>query len=594
MSSIIEKLHETVTPEILAFVQDSDGDDDSKKGVLGVLYGFLTARLTDKDTAERLASLDNESLANGELVLEKLIGDTDTPVNGAGLLSALSQTLGTQFGISQDTASTLSLAGLPLAYSKLKQLAGEQGVFAFLSPEKDNLIAGLPTWLTALLPAGLIGGLGLGSLAAAPVNPLVATEVAPVVPVTPVTPVTPVASAPTPVAPVSAPVVVQKTEDKKESGGFLKALLPFIAALILALIAWLMLKSCQKQPVQVAVPPAPTPEQVEKVNAVPATLRLALDETGNGLYAFDANVGSEGFGDELTNVVASVFGVTDKAKVNVGKDIAKEMPVMQYLPQLLGFMKGVPDASVSIDGKTIRLNASNPEALAKLINDIKTALPADFVVEAEPVLDAETAVAQSLEAAKTAIDGLTASSTADELVRALNLQIINFASGSSQIPTANQEILDKAAVLMNEIDNVRLNIVGHTDNQGSMQSNQKLSESRAKAVRDYLVSKGVNGELLSIHGASFTEPVASNATEQGRFANRRIEFALSKDGETIAKVGNADNASTTPSAEAQNTPNAESADTQSVVDAPIEAVDNAEEVIEEAVEEVKETDAAGN
>lgn len=591
MSNIIETLHELITPEILAFAQDQDGTNDNKKGLLGALYGLLAARLTDENTVARLANLNEEELTSGEVILGELFKSEDTPMNSAGLLGTLNQVLAKEFDVSQDSASTLSLVGLPLAYNQIKQLAGDD-IVAFLTPQKESLVASLPNWLTALLPASLLAGLGLGlsSAAAAPVNPLVNLEV-PTAPA-PAEPVVAPVVVPT-TAPASVPVVnAEKSHNPPEKGGFLKALLPFVGALIIALIAWLMLKSCQTQPTQVAVPPPATPEQVAQVNAIPASLKLALDETGNGLYAFDASVGNDALGEQVKNAVFGVFGQFDNAKINVGNDIAKEMPAMQYLPQIFGFMKGVPDASIRLDGKTIFVNSSNPQALEKLLGDLKTALPDDFDIQAEPKLDAEAAVAKSLEEAKSAIDSLTANSSADELVRALNLQIINFASGSSQIPTANQEILDKAASLMNEIDGVRLVITGHTDNQGSMASNQKLSESRAKAVRDYLVSKGVNADLLSVHGASYTAPVASNATEQGRFANRRIEFALSKDGETIAKVGNADNASTTPSAEAQNTPNAESADTQSVVDAPIEAVDNAEEVIEEAVEEVKETDTA--
>ena len=58
-------------------------------------------------------------------------------------------------------------------------------------------------------------------------------------------------------------------------------------------------------------------------------------------------------------------------------------------------------------------------------------------------------------------------------------------------------------------------------------------------MHDYLVSKGVSDEKLDTFGASFDEPVASNATEQGRFRNRRIEFTLLNDGVKITNVAGA-------------------------------------------------------
>lgn len=534
MSNILDTLHELVTPQILAFAQDADGNDDQKKGILGILYALLAVRLTDEPTASRLASLDGDALTNGELMLEQLLGDGNMPVNGAGLLATLSQVLGSQFGVSASTASTLSLTGLPLAYHQIKQLAGED-IVAFLTPQKEALVAFLPTWLTALLPAGMLAGIGAAGVAgmaaaqvsaAAPIPPQTPPAQMPVAQPPASTPVVPpAASAAAPVA--SVPVVnAAASYNPPEKGGFLKAMLPFVSALIIGLMVWLMLKACQVQPTQVAVPPPATPEQIAKQTATPATLKLALDETGTKVFAFEAVAGDGVLAGQLTDSIGKVFLGAESLGVTLGQGVATEMPVLQYLEQIFGFMKGVPDASIRIEGKTIFINSSDQAALEKLLSDLRTALPKEFDIQVEPKLDAEAEVAKSLEQANAAIESLTANANPDELVKALNLQIINFASGSSEIPVANQEILAKAAKLMNEIDGVHLTITGHTDNRGSHSSNQKLSESRAKAVRAYLVEQGVPTERLTVVGASFDKPVASNATEQGRFANRRIEFTL--------------------------------------------------------------------
>ena len=69
---------------------------------------------------------------------------------------------------------------------------------------------------------------------------------------------------------------------------------------------------------------------------------------------------------------------------------------------------------------------------------------------------------------------------------------------------------------------------GHTDNQGGAAGNQKLSQSRAEAVRAFLIKQGVKAAMLTSKGYGETKAVASNDTEEGRFKNRRIEFSVVK------------------------------------------------------------------
>lgn len=71
---------------------------------------------------------------------------------------------------------------------------------------------------------------------------------------------------------------------------------------------------------------------------------------------------------------------------------------------------------------------------------------------------------------------------------------------------------------------VKLSIVGHTDSVGDDAYNQGLSERRAAAVRDHLVSEGVDGTKIVASGRGESQPVASNDTEQGRQKNRRVEL----------------------------------------------------------------------
>ncbi|MBP9990357.1 MAG: OmpA family protein [Bacteroidales bacterium] len=80
--------------------------------------------------------------------------------------------------------------------------------------------------------------------------------------------------------------------------------------------------------------------------------------------------------------------------------------------------------------------------------------------------------------------------------------------------------------LLRENPKMKIEIQGHTDNQGSASYNQRLSEQRAKAVVDYLVRHGIEAKRLSYKGYGKESPIADNATEEGRATNRRVAFKV--------------------------------------------------------------------
>ncbi len=86
--------------------------------------------------------------------------------------------------------------------------------------------------------------------------------------------------------------------------------------------------------------------------------------------------------------------------------------------------------------------------------------------------------------------------------------------------------LETLLKLLNDNKSLRIEISGHTDNQGSADYNLKLSQNRAKAVVDYLVSKGIASSRLESQGYGLTKPIATNATAAGRQLNRRTEFKI--------------------------------------------------------------------
>lgn len=128
-----------------------------------------------------------------------------------------------------------------------------------------------------------------------------------------------------------------------------------------------------------------------------------------------------------------------------------------------------------------------------------------------------------------ALDALPDPFTAEDLVKALNILIINFESGKSDIPPVRLAALQKGATFIKKLPaGIVLEVGGHTDNVGQPASNQTLSEARAEAVKNALVKFGVSDSVLQTKGYGATKPIASNDTEDGKFRNRRIEYSIVK------------------------------------------------------------------
>lgn len=103
---------------------------------------------------------------------------------------------------------------------------------------------------------------------------------------------------------------------------------------------------------------------------------------------------------------------------------------------------------------------------------------------------------------------------------------ITFDTDSAQIKPAFHASLNDVSQTLNRFPESYLDIVGHTDSQGSEQYNQDLSERRANAVSRYFRSRGVAPQRIAAFGQGELEPVADNATPQGRQANRRVEMRI--------------------------------------------------------------------
>jgi OmpA-OmpF porin, OOP family len=101
---------------------------------------------------------------------------------------------------------------------------------------------------------------------------------------------------------------------------------------------------------------------------------------------------------------------------------------------------------------------------------------------------------------------------------------INFETASATIQQDSLTQLEQVAQMLQSSPDLKVEVGGHTDNVGTPESNQKLSEARAKSVVAALVSKGVATARLTSKGYGQASPVADNRTEEGRAKNRRVEL----------------------------------------------------------------------
>jgi len=477
---IISHLTRTVSPAVL-----EDSGSLAKKNLLEQFYAIFAARLSDNDTFSRFA---NENIARDDNAFYDRVW-----TEGAHR-DQISRELADKHNVDTTASRGLIAMAAPLAFHEIKSLAGSTPVPQFLHDNLNSYQHHIPAWAGSVLPASAAATTG------APLSDTTST----------------------------APL--QREEESQ--GSFMKALLPIIGLIILGALAWALLRGCQENPEPVATPvtatqqAAATDESATVIGDVePASLSIATGENSE-LYACRMSVGDETLQTNVMNALTSAFGdEANKCRADVDDNFAVDMPASAQLATILPIVKNVPNASMIIKGDNITVNAPDKDALDKLVADLQAAAPA-MTVQAEGPLDLQGEIEDSLAAADVAMTNLGENPDPRDVARALSIQVINFQVDEAVIPEVNKAVLDRAAKIITEVSDMKLMIVGHTDSQASDDYNMELSQERAQAVKDYLVSKGVDTGKLSTKGMGESEPVADNSTEQGRFRNRRIEFLV--------------------------------------------------------------------
>ncbi len=242
--------------------------------------------------------------------------------------------------------------------------------------------------------------------------------------------------------------------------------------------------------------------------ALPALAQTAAPAAGKPVIV-EGVVPDEATKSVVLSKVRELYGaerVVDRVRIDSvvappswGQNVAKLVG-----PQL----RQVSSGQLEVNGNSVRISGEvvNEVQRQQVTNHLLTSLNSSYAVNA---------------------NGLrTGGSPQNLLDQALANRIIEFESGSANLTAVGQSILSELVLPMRQIGSGRVQIIGHTDNVGQRESNVALSLARADAVRSYFRQQGIPDAGLSVLGVGPDQPVADNATADGRARNRRIQFKV--------------------------------------------------------------------
>lgn len=264
-----------------------------------------------------------------------------------------------------------------------------------------------------------------------------------------------------------------------------------------------------------AAAPAPTKD---------ALLTFTVDKLG--APTIQATVGSEEEKAKLLAALTAKFGADHlNATISVDPD-TKPASWLDKLDGLLPLMQ-LPGAEAKLSGEKIELSGSAADVRNGWMDKLKTLFGAGFTIG---TFDVKQAVENAKESFMSAFASLSDDCSAADVAKVLNLQVVNFRTGSDVPPQDAQLALAKSAEVLKACEakgkTVKLSVGGYSDNVGPASTNLALSKKRAEAVRAFLVKHGVSADSLTAQGFGDAHPIADNATASGRFANCRIDFAV--------------------------------------------------------------------
>jgi OmpA-OmpF porin, OOP family len=286
---------------------------------------------------------------------------------------------------------------------------------------------------------------------------------------------------------------------------------PLLALLVLGGLGWYLLGDR-----------APAPQTTASQSTVPSRLALTND---NGVITYSGTVPDEATRNKIIDALKSAYGES-AIKGNIAVDPkATPMPWLANLRSGLDQLKS-PGVDAVFDGNGFNLGGTISDAdRDRILSSLKSVFAASGLTFAAADR-MSSLVSSATNRASAALAALGPGSRPADVLSILNKSIINFPSGSAEIPPMSMALLREAAIPLKQVPSgTVVEIGGYTDNTGDANANLQLSQRRAEAVRDALVNAGVNPGKLVAKGFGSVNPVASNDTPDGRFQNRRIEYS---------------------------------------------------------------------
>ncbi len=302
--------------------------------------------------------------------------------------------------------------------------------------------------------------------------------------------------------------------------GWLLALLAI--PLLLGLLGWGVLGKSDKD-VDLTLPtvsPTVTLPELTTPNVNVPTLSwgaLSLLRNGNDL-TLTGVLPTEAAKTSFLNAVKGVFGPSVNVIDNLTVRDGVSIPDLSGLGAALKPDVDIPDFAWKVEGDTITLTGTVPSEDVKAAAEAaaKTAWP-------DAKIDNQIIVAGATPAAPAPNRCADVQADINDLLKTP----INFATDGFAVADSSQGQLTQIAQKIKDCPDARVAVKGFTDNTGNDAINQPLSENRAKAVADFLVSQGIAAGNVTSQGFGSANPVASNDTPEGKAQNRRVEIAVS-------------------------------------------------------------------
>ncbi|MCJ8512178.1 OmpA family protein [Acinetobacter lwoffii] len=316
------------------------------------------------------------------------------------------------------------------------------------------------------------------------------------------------------------PVLAEQTiivQEERKTG----FLWPFIIFLILAGLILFLVRSCMQDDVE----DSNTQATSEVAAAQPASLRLSTGSNGE-IVSCQLQLNNPQYMEILQNEIKQIFNYNIGCGALSSEVYHSEFTDQDTIPTVLRTIQGMPNVSLDWIGNQVSVRAATNVEAERLAAQIRSLAKNVTVVTQQPLNRSDVINTANSEAEQALASIKTDNVKALDVATALNLQIINFDTASTEVPEVNKLVLDQAAALLQRAPHVILKVTGHADAQGSEAENKVLSVQRAQAITSYLVGKGVNPAQLQAVGMGEDQPVEPNATPAGQFQNRRVTFEV--------------------------------------------------------------------